>query len=995
MSLYPRSSVRLRTRGLFFSSSLPLSHCLFLALFLFLSLDNFLPTSRSLNSFSVPAAALRLDGRDGPRPQTPETFSSSAFAEPSPESTPGACPLSSNDGELSLQQAEALLREEQTLATEYAQRAAGDVKQFTAAAQEAAARGDMSAAKELAAAAAASAAEAEDLAAYAQAVGETDPAVLRERAKEEAERFEQEERRQRGGDAASSGTCSESSDAAFAPEFSDLRDLFFGACDATVSPDDLPSVPEALEKLAGLESDVQARGDQLDEKEKVVAEYLVAAQEAAVRHEEASRAFEDAKRNKKENLAAAAEKAALEAAAEYADLTTAAQLVTEEAEQESAKALADAVAAGDLRFAINQKIVSEAGPEARGKVPRALLAPKHVRISDPAAGRVLKIFFHNNFAPFEDLPCAALHADAHLCRQHPRCVVQVEQSGDEVLQRCLLDEAYLALLTNTPDFCAAAPAEAETGLGNSAAQATGTPVSPFAGAAPLEPMAAVTEGEIEAVALDLLQESGVDGPAVLEHMARDGRGSASDLCSLVQTLATELLQTERDPRCAAAPTSEDRENIALTTEALLTSAFGFLGPASPSATAATAATVASGTPQNARSASIRSHRRNSFAPTGKRAVAPVPRVSPTGLFGLLGSSSEKASAPIRLGINGMGRIGRLVFRIAMSRPDVAVTHINCSMDPAYIAYMLKYDSVHGKFDGEIVPTETSLIVNGQEVTISNTRDPEEIPWADKGADYVCESTGVFCTTEAAAKHVNRPGGAKHAIISAPAKDETTPTLVVGVNAEQDYESSMKVVSCASCTTNGLAPLVKVIDENFGLVEGLMTTVHAATGTQKVVDGTSKKDWRGGRAAAGNIIPSATGAAKAVARCLPHMKGKLTGMAFRVPTLDVSVVDLTCRLNKSTTYEEIKKAVREASETYMRGIIGYTEEPIVSQDIVGSQCSTVFDANAGIMLNPNFVKLVSWYDNEYAYSARLVDLIAVMAAKDGVVSPGTGLDRRPF
>lgn len=241
----------------------------------------------------------------------------------------------------------------------------------------------------------------------------------------------------------------------------------------------------------------------------------------------------------------------------------------------------------------------------------------------------------------------------------------------------------------------------------------------------------------------------------------------------------------------------------------------------------------------------------------------------------------------------------------------------------------------------------------------------------------------------------RAGGAKHAIISAPAKDEATPTLVVGVNAEKDYESSMKVVSCASCTTNGLAPLVKVIDDNFGLVEGLMTTVHAATGTQKVVDGSSKKDWRGGRAAGGNIIPSSTGAAKAVARCLPHMKGKLTGMAFRVPTLDVSVVDLTCRLNKSTTYDEIKKAVKEASETYMRGIIGYTEEQVVSQDIVGSQCSTVFDANAGIMLNPNFVKLVSWYDNEYAYSARLVDLIAVMAAKDGVVPPGAGLDRKPF
>ena len=233
------------------------------------------------------------------------------------------------------------------------------------------------------------------------------------------------------------------------------------------------------------------------------------------------------------------------------------------------------------------------------------------------------------------------------------------------------------------------------------------------------------------------------------------------------------------------------------------------------------------------------------------------------------------------------------------------------------------------------------------------------------------------------------------MISAPAKDEATPTLVVGVNAEAAYTPEMRVVSCASCTTNGLAPLVKVIDSHFGLEEGLMTTVHAVTGTQRVVDMTSSKDWRGGRAAGNNIIPSSTGAAKAVARCLPSMKGKLTGMAFRVPTIDVSVIDLTCRLRQSTSYEEIKAAVKAAADGEMRGILGYTEEDIVSTDITGTECSSVFDAKAGIMLNPNFVKLVSWYDNEFSYSARLVDLIAIMAAKDGIVPEGTGLNRKPF
>ncbi|KAL8455255.1 hypothetical protein Emag_000925 [Eimeria magna] len=362
---------------------------------------------------------------------------------------------------------------------------------------------------------------------------------------------------------------------------------------------------------------------------------------------------------------------------------------------------------------------------------------------------------------------------------------------------------------------------------------------------------------------------------------------------------------------------------------------------------------------------------------------------------LRASSESSGDAPIRIGINGFGRIGRLVFRIASSRPDMAVTHINSSMSPEYLSYALKYDSAHGRFDGNVEVQGNALFVDGRRIHLTAERDPKNINWKESKTDFVCESTGAFCTLQGAGQHVDRPGGARHAIISAPAKDEETPTLVVGVNAEAAYTPEMRVVSCASCTTNGLAPLVKVIDKHFGIEEGLMTTVHAVTGTQRVVDMTSNKDWRGGRAAGFNIIPSSTGAAKAVARCLPQMKGRLTGMAFRVPTLDVSVVDLTCRLNKSSNYEEIKAAVKAAAEGELKGIIGYTEDPIVSSDVVGSECSTVFDANAGIMLNPNFVKLISWYDNEYAYSARLVDLIAIMAAKDGLVPYGTGLQRKPF
>merc|ERR1719405_300986 len=298
-------------------------------------------------------------------------------------------------------------------------------------------------------------------------------------------------------------------------------------------------------------------------------------------------------------------------------------------------------------------------------------------------------------------------------------------------------------------------------------------------------------------------------------------------------------------------------------------------------------------------------------------------------------------------------------------------------------YLLNYDSAHGRFKGTCELSDDGLIVNGVEVTLSATRDPTEIPWSKAGVEYVCESTGAFTTTEGCMKHTQ--GGAKKIIISAPAKDAETPTIVVGVNTE-DYKTEMKVVSCASCTTNGLAPLVKVINEKFGIKQGLMTTVHAATASQMVVDSSMKgADWRAGRAASANIIPSSTGAAKAVAKAYPVMKGKLTGMAFRVPTVDVSVVDLTCELETATTYEEIKAEVKTASETYAKGIVGYTEDQVVSSDFIGETCSTVFDAGAGIMLTPTFVKLVSWYDNEWGYSTRLVDLVATMAVADGVVA----------
>merc|ERR1712127_586297 len=341
-----------------------------------------------------------------------------------------------------------------------------------------------------------------------------------------------------------------------------------------------------------------------------------------------------------------------------------------------------------------------------------------------------------------------------------------------------------------------------------------------------------------------------------------------------------------------------------------------------------------------------------------------------------------ADAPIKLGVNGFGRIGRQGVRIAMDRESMVLKHINSPMTPDYMKYLLEHDTVHGRFSGTCEIKGDGLVVNGMPVSLSATRDPTEIPWAATGVDYVCESTGAFTTTEGCMKHIE--GGAKHVIISAPGKDAETPTLVAGVN-EDEYESSMAVVSCASCTTNGLAPIVKVVNEKFGIKQGLMTTVHAATASQLTVDGSMKGDWRAGRAASANIIPSSTGAAKAVAKCYPVMAGKLTGMAFRVPTVDVSVVDLTCELDTACTYDEFKAEIKLASETYAKGIVGYTETDVVSSDFVGSTDSTTFDAGASIMLTPTFIKIVSWYDNEWGYSTRLVDLICNMAVKDGVLS----------
>ena len=345
------------------------------------------------------------------------------------------------------------------------------------------------------------------------------------------------------------------------------------------------------------------------------------------------------------------------------------------------------------------------------------------------------------------------------------------------------------------------------------------------------------------------------------------------------------------------------------------------------------------------------------------------------------SSRSVVQMATPMGINGFGRIGRLVARIMCKSPESDLKLINTGASCEYMAYQMKYDSIHGRYDGTVEADGDFLIVDGTKIPCSHTRDPAEIPFAQYGADYVCESTGAFLTGEKVEAHFG--AGAKKIVFSAPAKDDS-PTVVMGVN-EGEYDPAWKAVSCASCTTNGLAPLVKTVNDKWGIKQGLMTTVHAATASQLTVDGSMKGDWRAGRAASANIIPSSTGAAKAVAKCYPVMKGKLTGMAFRVPTVDVSVVDLTCELETPTTYDEIKAEIKLASETYAKGIVGYTQDPVVSSDFVGETCSTVFDAGAGIMLTPTFVKLVSWYDNEWGYSTRLVDLIANMAAKDGAVS----------
>ena len=338
---------------------------------------------------------------------------------------------------------------------------------------------------------------------------------------------------------------------------------------------------------------------------------------------------------------------------------------------------------------------------------------------------------------------------------------------------------------------------------------------------------------------------------------------------------------------------------------------------------------------------------------------------------------------LRVGINGFGRIGRLVFRAGVENPNIEFVGINDLVPPDNLAYLLKHDSTHGRFKGTIESGEDGFTVNGKRVRCVSVRNPAELPWRELKVDYVVESTGLFTDYAGAENHLK--AGAKRVVISAPTKDpEKVKTLLVGVNHTKFDPSTDKVVSNASCTTNCLAPIAKVINDRFGLAEGLMTTVHAMTATQPTVDGPSKKDWRGGRGAPQNIIPASTGAAKAVTLVLPELKGKLTGMAFRVPTPDVSVVDLTFKTAKATSYKEICAAMKEASEGELKGILGYTEEDVVSSDFIHDPRSSIFDAGAGIELNPNFFKVVSWYDNEWGYSCRVVDLMAAMAKKDGLL-----------
>jgi glyceraldehyde 3-phosphate dehydrogenase len=325
---------------------------------------------------------------------------------------------------------------------------------------------------------------------------------------------------------------------------------------------------------------------------------------------------------------------------------------------------------------------------------------------------------------------------------------------------------------------------------------------------------------------------------------------------------------------------------------------------------------------------------------------------------------------MKIGINGFGRIGRLAFRAAIERPDVEVVGINDLVEPDYMAYMLKYDSTHGQFKGTVAVEGGHLVVNGKTIRVTAEKDPANLKWNEVGAEIIIESTGLFLTQETAQKHID--AGAKKVVMSAPAKDDT-PTFVMGVN-HKELKASQTIVSNASCTTNCLAPIAKVLNDKFGIEEGLMSTIHAVTATQKTVDGPSHKDWRGGRGAYQNIIPSSTGAAKAVALVIPALKGKLTGMSFRVPVPDVSVVDLTVRLKTAASYDDIKKAMKDASEGEMKGILGYTEDEVVSEDFKGDARTSIFDAKAGIALNNNFVKVVSWYDNEWGYSNKLIDLV---------------------
>jgi glyceraldehyde 3-phosphate dehydrogenase len=325
---------------------------------------------------------------------------------------------------------------------------------------------------------------------------------------------------------------------------------------------------------------------------------------------------------------------------------------------------------------------------------------------------------------------------------------------------------------------------------------------------------------------------------------------------------------------------------------------------------------------------------------------------------------------MKIGINGFGRIGRLAFRAAIDRPDIEIVGINDLVEPDYMAYMLKYDSTHGQFKGTIAVEGGHLVVNGKTIRVTAEKDPANLKWNEVGAEVIIESTGLFLTIESAQKHID--AGAKKVVMSAPAKDDT-PTFVMGVNHKL-LKADQNIVSNASCTTNCLAPIAKVLNDKFGIEEGLMSTIHAVTATQKTVDGPSAKDWRGGRGAYQNIIPSSTGAAKAVGLVLPELKGKLTGMSFRVPVADVSVVDLVVRLKTPATYEEIKTAMKEASEGDLKGILGYTEDEVVSEDFKGDARTSIFDAKAGIALNNNFVKVVSWYDNEWGYSNKLIDLV---------------------